>query len=120
VHARERGDRQIKVLLFAETVTVSIRGGLSLGPFGMSLAPLSPTTFQGRKTMFSNLFAAVKPSSPKVPSAPGLAEDESDCLHDATLDSPALTAIWKSSASKVDTSFFYRAESSSIPMNRLC
>ena len=70
--------------------------------------------------MFSNLFAAVKPSAPKVPSAPGLAEDESDCLHDAALDSPALSAIWKSPASKVDTSFFYRADSSSIPMKRLC
>jgi len=70
--------------------------------------------------MFSNLFTAVKTSAPKAPSAPGLPEDESDCLHDATLDSPVLTAIWKSSASKVDAPFFYRANSSSIPMKRLC
>jgi len=65
----------------------------------MPRTPTSPTS--GRpKNMFSTFFSSAKPQCPKL-SAPGIVEGEEDCLHDESLESAALTAIWRSTSSKV-------------------
>jgi hypothetical protein len=50
--------------------------------------------------MFSTFFSSAKPQYPKL-SAPGIVEGEEDCLHDESLESAVLTAIWRSTSSKV-------------------
>jgi|SRR5271168_3824974 len=65
----------------------------------MARIPTSPT-LEKPKNMFSTLFANVKGSSPRV-SMQGIPPGEGDCLYDETLESAALTAIWRSSSSKV-------------------
>lgn len=65
--------------------------------------PTSPIFLGKRKSMFSTFFSGGKDTAPKSP-MPGMAVGEADCLHDALLESPALTAIWTSSSSKVSHS----------------
>ena len=65
----------------------------------MPRVPTSPTSFDKTKNMLSTFFSSSKSYS--KPSAPGIVEGEEDCLHDESLASAALTAIWRSASSKV-------------------